>query len=132
MSTCQDVAKGYVPKNELRGLQYAKMMAQWPNLKGVPSQQIWGSLACGGRNYYLNSHLDEDFFYSLTTIASTWGLRRDIDRYSMEAEVSNYFTFAEEGIAVALRPGDMFLFNPLYQHCLSSRTSDYEKRMSSA
>ena len=61
MSTCQDVAKGYVPTNELRGLQFAKMMAQLPNLKGVASQQIWGSLACG-KNYYLNSHLDEDFF----------------------------------------------------------------------
>jgi hypothetical protein len=127
ISTCQDVAKGYVPANELRGLQFAKMMAQWPNLKGVSSQQIWGSLACG-KNYYLNSHFDEDFFYSLTTIASAWGLRQDIDRYSMEAEVCNYFTFAEEGIAVALRPGDMLLFNPLYQHCLSSRTSNYEKK----
>jgi hypothetical protein len=61
ISTCQDVAKGYVPANELRGLQFAKMMAQWPNLKGVSSQQIWGSLACG-KNYYLNTHLDEDFF----------------------------------------------------------------------
>ncbi len=61
ISTCQDVAKGYVPANELRGLQFAKMMAQWPNLKGVSSQQIWGSLACG-KNYYLNSHFDEDFF----------------------------------------------------------------------
>lgn len=127
MSTCQDVAKGYVPANELRGLQFAKMMAQWPNLKGVSSQQIWGSLACG-KNYFLNTHLDEDFFYSLTTIASAWGLRQDIDRYSMEAEVCNYFTFAEEGIAVALRPGDMLLFNPLYQHCLSSRTSNYEDK----
>ena len=61
MSRCQDVAKGYVPASELRGLQFAKMMAQWPNLKGVSSQQIWGSLACG-KNYYLNSHLDKDFF----------------------------------------------------------------------
>ena len=127
MSRCQDVAKGYVPASELRGLQFAKKVAQWPNLKGVSSQQIWGSLACG-KNYYLNSHLDEDFFYSLTTIASAWGLRHDIDRYKMEAEVSNYFTFAEEGIAVALRPGDMLLFNPLYHHCLSSRTSNYKNK----
>jgi len=41
----------------------------------------------------------------------------------MDADVSNYFTFAEQGIAVALRPGDMLIFNPLYHHCLSSRTS---------
>jgi hypothetical protein len=44
----------------------------------------------------------------------------------MDAKVCNYFTFAEQGIAVALRPGDMLIFNPLYHHCLSSRTSLYE------
>jgi hypothetical protein len=70
--------------------------------------------------------VDEDFFYSLTTIASESGLQRDIDRYSMEAEVCNYFMFAEQGVAVALRPGDMLLFNPMYQHCLSSRTTAYQ------
>jgi hypothetical protein len=127
MTNCEEVAKGFVQADELRGLRVAQLMGNWPNLKGVSSRPIWGSLACG-RNYYLNSHLDEDFFYSLTTIASKWGLRNDIDRYSMEAEVCNYFTFAEEGIAVALRPGDMLLFNPLYQHCLSSRTSNYENK----
>jgi hypothetical protein len=55
------------------------------------------------------------------------GLQNGIDRYSMEAEVCNYFSFAEQGITVALRPGDMLLFNPLYQHCLSSRTSFYKQ-----
>jgi ectoine hydroxylase-related dioxygenase (phytanoyl-CoA dioxygenase family) len=50
------------------------------------------------------------------------------DRYSMDAIPSNYFTFAEQGIAVALRPGDVLLFNPQYQHCISSRTSSYESK----
>ena len=72
--------------------------------------------------------MDEDFFYSLTTIASKHGLQLDIDRYSMDAEVCNYFTFAEQGIAVALRPGDMLIFNPMYHHCLSSRTHLYETK----
>jgi hypothetical protein len=70
--------------------------------------------------------VDEDFFYSLTTIASERGLKTDIDRYRIDADVCNYFTFAEQGIAVAIRPGDMLIFNPLYHHCLSSRTSLYE------
>jgi hypothetical protein len=43
-----------------------------------------------------------------------------------ELKVSNYFTFPEQGVAVALRPGDMLLFNPLYHHCLSSRTTSYQ------
>ncbi len=32
-----------------------------------------------------------------------------------------YFCFPTLGIAVALRPGDFFLFNPTIPHCLSSR-----------
>lgn len=91
----------------------------------MSSSPIWGSLACG-KNYYLNSHVDDDFFYSLTTVASERGIRDDIDRYNIDADICNFFTFAEQGIAVALRPGDMLIFNPLYQHCLSSRTLDYE------
>ena len=55
------MAKGYVQANELQGLQFAKMVAQRPNLKGVSSQQIWGSLACG-KNYYLNLHLGKVFY----------------------------------------------------------------------
>jgi hypothetical protein len=127
MTQCEEVGKGYVASNEMRGLRMAQLLGEWPEIEGVASQPIWGSLACG-RNYYLNSHMDEDFFYSLTTIASECGLRQDIDRYNMDAEVCNYFTFAEQGIAVALRPGDMLLFNPRYQHCLSSRTSFYKHK----
>jgi ectoine hydroxylase-related dioxygenase (phytanoyl-CoA dioxygenase family) len=46
----------------------------------------------------------------------------------MDADVSNYFVFAEQGVVVALRPGDMLIFNPKYHHCLSSRTSAYENK----
>ena len=125
MTICEEVAKGYVKSNELRGLRIAQLLGEWPEIEGVSSQPIWGSLACG-KNYYLNSHVDEDFFYSLTTIVSEGGLQQEIDRYDMDAEVCNYFTFPEQGIAVSLRPGDMLLFNPTYQHCLSSRTSFYD------
>jgi len=125
MTRCEEVAKGYLASNELRGLKIAQLLGGWQEISGVASHPIWGSLACG-KNYYLNSHTDEDFFYSLTTVASECGLRQDIDRYCIDAKVCNYFTFAEQGIAVALRPGDMLIFNPLYHHCLSSRTSPYE------
>jgi hypothetical protein len=56
-------------------------------------------------------------------------LRDDIDQYKMDAEVSNYFVFPEQGIAVALlRPGDMLIFNPKYHHCLSSSTCAYQNK----
>ena len=93
-------------------------------MEGASHPNIWCSLAIG-LNYYLNSHTDQDFFYSLVTIASAHGLEENIDRYNMQAKVCNYFTFAEQGIAVVLRPRDMLLCNPLYQHCLSSHTSFY-------
>ena len=125
---CEEVAKGYLPSNEIRGLKAAQLLGKWQEINGVASHPIWGSLTCG-KNYYLNSHTDEDFFYSLTTIASEGGgLCQDSDRYSIKTEVCHYFTFTEHGIAVALRPGDMLIFNPLYHHCLSCRTSLYESK----
>jgi hypothetical protein len=110
----------------------AKLLTGWGELDSGTPPSIWGSLA-SARNHYLNSHTDADFFYSLLTTVSAHGLREDIDRYSRtDAEVCNYyFTFAEQGIAVvALRPpGDILvLFNPLYEHCLLSRTSVYETK----
>ena len=125
MTACEECAKGYIPSNEVRGFRIAQLLGAWPEISGVSSDPLWGSLACG-KNYYLNSHMDEDFFYSLTTVVSERGLRPDIDRFTMNADICNYFTFAEEEVAVALRPGDMLIFNPLYHHCLSSRTSTYE------
>jgi hypothetical protein len=128
MKRCHEVAKGFIPGNDLRGLRSAQWFADWPSMVGMPSEPIWGSLACG-KNYCLNSHTDEDFFYSLTTIVSQHGLQPGrFDKYRLDAEVTNYFAFAEQGVAVALRPGDMLLFNPLYQHCLTSRTLQYQEK----
>jgi hypothetical protein len=79
-------------------------------------------------NTILNLHTDDDFFYSILTLALAYGLRDDIDQYEINAAVSNYFMFAEQGIAVAMRPGDMIVFNPKYRHALSSRSSDYEQK----
>jgi hypothetical protein len=105
----------------------AKLILGWCELEGATRETIWASLAAA-RNHYLNSHTDEDFFYSLLTIVSKHGLQDDIDQYELNAEVCNYFTFAEQGVAVALQPGDILLFNPVYEHCLSSRTSAYETK----
>ncbi len=125
MRRCEETAKRYLPSNALRGLRMAQLLGDWMEISGVTTNPIWGSLACG-KNYFLNSHVDEDFFYSLTTVASECGLHKQIDRYMIDAEVCNFFTFPEQGIAVALRPGDMLIFNPQYHHCLSSRTSNFD------
>jgi hypothetical protein len=115
MKRCEHVAKGYLTSSEIRGLRAAQVLGEWPERSGGSCECIWGSLACG-KNYYLNSHVDDDFFYSLTTVASESGLKEDMDKYDMNAKVC---------IAVSLRPGDMLIFNPLYQLCLSLQTSEY-------
>jgi hypothetical protein len=128
MKKCEELAKGYLPSDALRGIEKARLIGNWHKIQtGASPPNIWSSLAIA-LNYYLNVHTDQDFFYSLLIMASAHALQEHIDRYSMEAKVCNYFTFPEQGIAVALRPGDMLLFNPLYQHCLSSRTSFYENK----
>ena len=126
MKRVEHTASRYLPPNDLRGIRAAKLLGEWSELNvGASQPPIYGSLA-SALNYYLNSHTDEDFFYSVMTVASATGLQKDVDRYDMDAKVCNYFTFAEQGIAVALRPGDVLLFNPQYQHCLSSRTTLYK------
>jgi hypothetical protein len=39
----------------------------------------------------------------------------------------HYFCFPEVGIAVAVHPGDMLLFNLLFYHCCARKTSHYRK-----
>jgi hypothetical protein len=119
MTGCKEVANGFLPPEELLGFRVTKVLGDWMDLSGAPSRCIFGSLA-SGKNHYLNTHMDEDFFYSLTTVPSAYRLREDIDRYWIDVEVCKYFTFPEQGIAVALRPGDILLINPQYQHCISS------------
>jgi hypothetical protein len=96
-----------------------------PEIEGDALQPIWESLACG-KKYYLHSHLEDDFFYSLTIISSKFGLLEYVNRYRMDAKKRNYFALAEQGIAVAQRTEDMLIFNPRYHHCLSSRTGAYQ------
>ena len=53
-SRCEDVAKGYVTSNELRELQIAQLLAQWPET--TQSICIWYSFKC-----HAASVTDHDF-----------------------------------------------------------------------
>jgi ectoine hydroxylase-related dioxygenase (phytanoyl-CoA dioxygenase family) len=44
--------------------------------------------------------------------------------YPMKMKPAHYFCLV--GRAVALRPGDMLLFNPQYYHCCSQKTLHYK------
>jgi hypothetical protein len=127
MTRCEHLGKGYLPSDDLRALDEAALLGGWKQIKGKKPLRLWRSLSCG-KNHYLNLHTDEDFFYCMATIASRHGWKCDVDRYAIDAEVCCYFVFAKQGVAVALRPGDTLLFNPMYEHCLSSRTVAYMQK----
>ena len=79
------------------------------------SSDIWPALAVG-RNVYLNVHTDEDYCWTLTTVVTN-------ETPSMDSPVVSYMCFPTLGTAVALRNGDLLMFNPLIPHCLSTRCS---------
>jgi hypothetical protein len=63
MTGCKDVAKSYLPLNNLWGLGVAKVLGDWPKICGGAPKSIYGSLA-SALNHYLNIHTNEAFFYS--------------------------------------------------------------------
>ena len=83
-------------------------------IPGYSSTRIYSGIA-SGRNVYLNSHTDQDFTFSAVTI------QLKHCEYNLTNRVVAYFCFPRLGIAVPLRPGDVFFFNPKEEHCVSSR-----------
>jgi hypothetical protein len=123
MTAWHEVGNGYIKSEELCGIQITKRLLQWSGMRGCGPESVLPSFS-QALNTYLSLHTDDDFFYSIVlTIASAHALREDVDQYKMDADVSNYFVFAEQGVVAALKPGGMLIFNPKYHHCLLSRIS---------
>ena len=66
-------------------------------------------------NVHANSHIDDDAFYAIVT-AHILNVK-----YDYRQDIVAYFCFPCHGVAVALRPGDVIMFNPRINHGLSSR-----------
>jgi hypothetical protein len=110
----------WVESRWLWGLAQINSLGSWNQATFAANRsqpRIWGSLAMA-KNHYLNSHVDVDFFLSVINIQATSLLGND---YSLDEPITQYFVFPEFGLSVALRPGDILLFNPLYYHSISSR-----------
>jgi hypothetical protein len=88
---------------------------------------VFASIA-SSYNYVSPAHVDEDAFLSCLTVSfiSDSSDRQIKHRYKLEMEVALYFCLPQRGICVALRPGDIFFFNPLEYHCISQRTEFYK------
>jgi hypothetical protein len=103
---------------ELKFLEESKIISGYTGFqfhgKDGRSSKIWPSLACG-RNTYLPLHTDEDYFLGAVSVHSN----RDTNGIVLQ-----YFCFPTLGITIAMRNGDVVLFNPKVPHCISSPTSN--------
>ena len=74
-----------------------------------------------GENVFLECHVDEDFARSIVMV------QMDDHQCGPKDRVVAYFCFPRLGIAVALRPGDLLIFNALEPHAISSRCHKSDK-----
>ena len=70
-------------------------------------------------NYDAPAHVDDDFLFSAHQLNAV-GVP-----VKLMSEVAQHFCFPQYGFAIALRPGDIILFNPHVFHCLSEKTKAY-------
>ena len=79
--------------------------------------------ACGGvqtsKNFWAAAHCDNDFWASTNQV----NVEQD---YTMNDHVVQYFCFPTYGFCVAMKPGDVIIFNPNIYHCLSKKTKYYD------
>ena len=73
------------------------------------------------KNVALTMHNDDDVFFSVAAVYAEddWNHRKK--KLKKELEVLKYFMFGC-GISVAMRTGDMLIFNAQEQHCISTNT----------
>ena len=100
---------------DLKFLSESKRISGYTGFQfyGGQSSKIWPSLACA-RNTYLPLHTDEDYFLGAVSVYC---------RAKTKNIVLQYFCFPTLGISVAMKNGDLLLFNPRVPHCISSPTS---------
>jgi hypothetical protein len=89
------------------------------------STSIFAAIA-NAQDYFSQAHCDDDFFYSLLTINVPTLVPKSKSVYAMDAHVAHHFVFPEFGVAVAMRPGDLLLFNAQCYHCLSHKEDAYD------
>jgi hypothetical protein len=124
-------AKGYI---DTKSIHFAEMVNHMVGLncfkignnKGVKS--FWTAFAMA-MNCAFPLHKDEDYFMGIVGILGSAGYHMDD---SQQSSVLQYFCFPTVGTAVALRNGDLLLFNPLPHHCLSSKATKTENVISTS
>ncbi|GFH48503.1 hypothetical protein CTEN210_04979 [Chaetoceros tenuissimus] len=123
-------AQGYIHPMHLKGFKMAekKGFSDFVNACSpdanpeelIKQGQVLVSIAVGVGSY-LNAHKDDDAFVSVIT-----SLAEDEDHYKEEADIVTYFCFPDQGRAIALRAGDILVFNSADElHCSSSNSEAF-------
>lgn len=110
---------------KMRGHTHPVHLEGYEEIEGIMDSQRMGknilasiAVGCGA---YLNAHKDDDAFLSVITSHAEKECH-----YLPESKIVTYFCFPEQGYAIALRAGDILIFNSANElHCSSSLTSDF-------
>jgi hypothetical protein len=117
---CEKLAMNSMSLQTTRGFNAAKQLFPFPTFPGrgnhSSSCHAFSSIATA-LNVCLNSHTDDDSFYGVVTNLDADTLKSP----QVDDDVTLYFTFPTLGLAIALRPGDILVFNPAVYHSVSSR-----------
>jgi hypothetical protein len=125
------LAKIFLPFGLLSALFTTKKMNNDNSCFGEHSNEqsmysfIWSSIAMSF-NYISQAHIDEDSFLSALVVNHRFSNLKTQNQYDLIMKNAAHFIFPTLGIAVALKPGDVLLFNPLVPHCVSQRTEYYK------
>ncbi len=121
----QNLFLDFMPSPFLRGINEAKQFV--PHMKEIHTG-LYAAMAVG-ENVYLSQHMDEDMLWSTTSVHCNDKICLDGQgNYEFDAPVACYFVFGEVGKAVALRPGDVLIFNTQKVHSVSRRTDPYDDK----
>ena len=115
----EKVFMAIMPTNVIRHTMSSKELLGYPTMtsnSGRESEQsqIFSAITIG-HNAILQLHMDDDHTYSIATV-----LQED-HHCKRQDDILGYMCFPRQGIAVPLRTGDTFIFNPREPHCISSR-----------
>jgi hypothetical protein len=117
MKLCESLLTKYLYTGELNRLHLAKKALSFPTMMEMGSSvscRYFGGIGYGV-NLHLECHTDDDSSYSIITVHLA------NHQYILNDRVLCYFCFPRLGVAVALRAGDIFIFNAHEPHCISSR-----------
>jgi hypothetical protein len=129
---CESAAASYLPSGILRALNTVIEMAKCPTMcttslgeKGKATS-MFPAMATA-INHCTPAHTDEDIWFSMLTV-NVVGLVTPNSRYKLDAPVVHHFVFPSLGVSVALRPGDILIFNPNVYHCLAHKEHCYNDK----